>query len=499
MLIDSHAHLDFSDFDADRAEVLARAWDAGLEAIVLIGSGNGEDSARDALRLAAADERLWATVGVHPHDAALGLSFPGPATAPVTGAQRLAWEKRRRRVLGRMAMLALHPKVVAIGEVGLDFHYDRSPRELQRILFSDFVRLARRLRLPLVIHARQDGGEICDILEREEAGRVGGIIHCFTGDDALLQTGLKLGFVFGINGILTFPNAAELRRAASEIPLQRLVLETDAPYLTPVPFRGRRNEPARVAEVARALARLRGLSEQEIGAATTANLYRVLALDSRRAGPPGRIAYQVKDAIYLNITNRCTLCCRFCLKRQGHSLGDIPLALRHEPSASEVIEAYQAAGGERYSEAVFCGVGEPLLRPEVVREVGQKLRAEGQRVRVNTDGLASWVHGRDIVSELRGAVDTLSVSLNAPDAATYARLCQPPDAEAAFAAVCDFIRSASRAIPEVVATAVALPGLDLDACEKLATSLGARFRARPFGEYRHFRPGQVSGPGTADP
>lgn len=498
MYFDSHAHLDFSDFAADRGDVLARAWEAGLEGIVLVGSGDGDTSVREALRLAAADERLWATVGVHPHDASLGLKFEGPPTAPIPAPQRSLWEARRRRVLGRLSMQALHPKVVAIGEVGLDFHYDLSPREVQRVLFRDFVRLARRLRLPLVIHARDDHGEVARILTEESAGLTGGIIHCFTGEESLLRTGLDLGFAFGINGILTFPNAEKLRRSVRDVPLERLVLETDAPYLTPVPFRGRRNEPARVAEIAQALGKLRGLSAEEIGSVTSATVRRVLRLDAREAAPPGRIAYQVKEALYLNVTNRCTLACRFCLKRGGHLLGDIPLALRREPTPAEVLAAYREASGERYAEAVFCGVGEPLLRAEVVIEVGRKLRDEGQRVRVNTDGLASLVLGRDIVSELRGAVDTVSVSLNAPDVKSYARLCQPPDPQAAFDAMCDFIRRAAQEIPTVVATAVALPGVDLAACERLARSLGARFRARPFGEYRGFRPHQPNTGGSAE-
>lgn len=497
MFFDSHAHLDFSDFAADRGEVLLRAWDAGLEGIVLVGSGDGETSVREALRLAAADERLWATVGVHPHDASLGLTFESAPAAPVAASRRAAWEIRRRRVVGRLSMQALHPKVVGIGEVGLDFHYDLSPRELQRVLFRDFVRLARRLHLPLVIHARDDHGEVARILQEESEGLSGGIIHCFTGDETLLRAGLDLGFAFGINGILTFPNAVDLRRSVRDIPMERLVLETDAPYLAPVPFRGRRNEPVRVVEVARALSELRGLPVEEIGQVTSANVRRVLHLAARESSPPGRIAYQVKDALYLNVTNRCTLACRFCLKRGGHSLGDIPLALRREPTAAEVLAAYREASGERYAEAVFCGVGEPLLRAEIVIEVGRKLRAEGQRVRVNTDGLASLVLGRDIVPELRGAVDTLSVSLNAPDVETYTRLCQPPDAQAAFASLCEFIRRAARDIPKVVATAVALPGVDLAACERLALSLGAQFRARPFGEYRGFR-SQPNAGGSAE-
>jgi TatD DNase family protein len=326
------------------------------------------------------------------------------------------------------------------------------------------------------------------VLRAEHAQEVGGVVHCFSGDPSLQAAGLELGFSFGITGIVTFPKANALRSAVRGLPLERLVIETDSPYLAPVPHRGRRNEPAYVVEVARSLAEIKGVPLEDVARITTANARRLFGLDRREAVPPGLLAYPWKDALYLNLTNRCTLACTFCLKREGHGLGDIPLGLAREPTEEEVRAAIAGAGPlAGFSEVVFCGVGEPLLRPDLVIALGTWLRGQGARVRVNTDGLGSLIHGRDLANELRGAVDAVSVSLNAPDAATHERLCRPPSGlgAAAFEAVCGFIRRAVATLPEVTATAVALPGLDLDAVASLARSLGARFRARPLaGDWR---------------
>jgi TatD DNase family protein len=477
-LIDSHAHLDFESFRSDLPAVLERAWRAGLDHVVTIGAGQGSEGAHAAIALAASEPRLSATAGVHPHDAGLGLEFGPDARAPITGPLRAAWEERAAVCLARFRAHARHPVVVAIGEVGLDYHYDHAPRELQRELFRRFVRLAREVELPLVIHVREAEAEAVAILQEEGAAEVGGVIHCFGGQPELGRAGLALGFYFGLTGILTFPAATTLCAAAAELPLERLVVETDSPYLAPVPHRGRRCEPAHVVETARALARLRGLSLERVAAATRENTRRLFGL-ARREALAGRVAYRLGDGIYLNLTNRCSLACRFCLKHAGSDLGRIPLGLRVEPSAEEVLSAAEAElDAAPAGEVVFCGLGEPLLRLPVVLEAGRALRARGVRVRVNTDGLANLVHGRDVLPELAGAVDALSVSLNAPDAVTHARLCPSAHGPAAFEAVCAFIRRAVELVPEVTATAVRQPGLELAAVEALARSLGAHFRSR---------------------
>jgi TatD DNase family protein len=285
--VDSHAHLDFPELAREEAALLARAWAAGLRHIVTIGllrrappgAPPERDGAAAAIALAEREPRVWATVGIHPHDADLGLPWEGAADAPVTGAYRARWEARLEESLAHLDALSRHPRVVAVGEVGLDFHYDRSPRELQRVVLRRFVRLARERALPLVIHARAAEAEVAAILLEEGAADVGGVIHCYSGDEGLGEAALALGFSFGLTGILTFPRAAALRAQVARLPLERLLIETDCPYLAPLPHRGKRNEPAFVVEVARRLADLLGADLAEVAAATTANARRLFGIE----------------------------------------------------------------------------------------------------------------------------------------------------------------------------------------------------------------------------
>jgi TatD DNase family protein len=274
-LIDTHAHLDFNAFDKDRSAMIDRAWGAGLVNIVTIGSGNGTQSADDAVSLAEGDERIFATVGVHPHDADLGIEWKGDPKGAVDAEVWNAWEEEKRRVLERFSGLAGHPRVRAVGEVGLDFHYDNSPRQMQRDLFRSFVKLALEVQLPLVIHSREAEEETAQILKEERAGEVGGVVHCFSGRPLLMEAALELDFYFGIVGVVTFKKARELHRAVKELPAEKLVVETDCPYLAPVPYRGKRNEPAYVVETVREIARLRDQAPEEVARITTQNARRL--------------------------------------------------------------------------------------------------------------------------------------------------------------------------------------------------------------------------------
>ncbi len=478
-LVDSHAHLDFGKFDEDRNEVLERAWNVGVRNIVTIGSGDGVEGNFSAVSIAAAQERIWAAVGVHPHDANLGVDRSGDPVKSISPSVKQKWETRRRQVFSRLSSLALHPKVVAIGEVGLDFYYDHSARELQRELFRQSVRMAVKLNLPLVIHARSAEQEVARILREEHAQRVGGVIHCFSGDPVLAEAALDMGFYFGLTGILTFPSASSLREIVRDIPIDRLVVETDSPYLAPVPHRGKRNEPSFVIEVARELARVKGVDENEVGHVTSENARRLFGMADREKARPGAIAYRFKNSLYLNITNRCTMGCRFCIKNSGYELGGYKLGLQVEPDAEQVLAAAEKQlAKEPTSEVVFCGLGEPLLRPRLVAQVGRAIRSRGLRVRVNTDGLANLVHGRDVAFELRDSVDAFSISLNAHDAKTHDGICPNRYGMEAFAAVVDFVRRCSQLYDDVTATVVADTGVDDRKAAKIAQELGVKFRIR---------------------
>jgi len=254
MLIDSHAHVDGPEFDADRDEVLARARAAGVQRIVVIGAVGAPDSAERAVALAERDPEIWATVATHPHDA-----------AQMTPAW---WEIHDR--------LARHPRVVAIGETGLDYYYDHSPRDAQQAAFARFIELARAVDKPVVCHIRDAHDDARAILR---AGRVTDcVIHCFTGTPDDARAYAELGYYISFSGIVTYKTAQALRDAVPVVPHDRLLIETDCPYLAPVPRRGKRNEPAFLTHTAEVVAQCSGMNFKDLAEITARNACRVFRL-----------------------------------------------------------------------------------------------------------------------------------------------------------------------------------------------------------------------------
>jgi TatD DNase family protein len=254
-MIDSHCHLADETYAADLDAVIERAKDAGLErALVVLEAGNAKEAAQ-AGRVAALWPETRVTVGVHPHQAHQFASDPRRA-AVVVGEQFAATASAR-----------------AIGEIGLDYHYDFSPRDVQQAVFRAQIRLARELQRPVVIHTREADEDTLAILGDEGGGALRGVLHCFTGNDALADAGLALGLFVSLAGIVTFPKAAALRETARRVPLDRLLVETDSPFLAPVPYRGKRNEPAYVARVVEALADLHGVPPERLAERTSANFH----------------------------------------------------------------------------------------------------------------------------------------------------------------------------------------------------------------------------------
>ncbi|HMF56178.1 MAG TPA: TatD family hydrolase [Pyrinomonadaceae bacterium] len=259
MFIDSHAHIDGAEYDADRDEVVARAREAGVIAILNVGTGDPHGGNLErAIEVAEKYENIFASVGVHPHDARL-------------------FDERAERKLSHL--LGASPRIVALGEIGLDYHYDNSPRDIQRDVFRRQLRMACAVRLPVIIHSREADEDTVEIIcaELKDYERAG-VMHCFGGSWALAEAALQSGFMISFSGTVTFKSASNLREVAKRVPLDRLLIETDCPYLSPVPFRGRRNEPARVVEVARCLAELHRTSQEEMGFLTTRNFERLFGV-----------------------------------------------------------------------------------------------------------------------------------------------------------------------------------------------------------------------------
>jgi TatD DNase family protein len=253
MLTDSHAHLDDPRFTADREALIQRAWDSGVHRILTIGNGTGPDDMGCGIPFAEAHPWIFTSVGVHPHDAS----------------------KVEDRHIQMMERLAGHPKVLAIGETGLDYHYDNSPRDVQRQVFQRQLEVAAKVDLPVIVHTREAEADTERILRA--AGSLRGVLHCFTSSSSLAKAAVDLGLLISFSGIVTFPNARELAEIAKSVPADRLLVETDCPYLAPIPHRGKRNEPAFVLETARFLATLRGISLEELASQTSENFTRLFS------------------------------------------------------------------------------------------------------------------------------------------------------------------------------------------------------------------------------
>jgi len=480
--VDSHLHLDLSLFDEDRDSVVSRARQANV--VAMLNPGHNLESSRKAIQLAERYPELYAAVGVHPHDAAAD-------DARVAGWKPASQGEEAIRELAR------HPRVVAIGEIGLDYYRNLSPPETQRCVFLKYLRLARELNLPVIVHCRDAFEDVCGMLEEVQARRGGpalqeeksqdlrGVLHSFSGDESSAFRLLDIGFFISFSGQITYPKSDSLRSVARELPIEKMLIETDSPFLPPQARRGRRNEPSFVAHIAGELARVKGLSVEDVARITTANVRRLFGI-----GPEveaGRIAYRIRNSLYLNITNECTNACVFCRRQTNPEVKGHDLRLKKEPTFEEIVAAIGEHHG--YGEIVFCGYGEPLLRLEVVKQVAQFLRGKADAgetpalLRINTNGLANLVHGRNIVPELIPLVRSFSVSLNAPSAEEYQRLCHSRYGAAAYEEVKRFIRECRESGASVIATVVAVPGLDLEACRKVAEEeLGAMLRVREYDE-----------------
>jgi TatD DNase family protein len=256
-LLDSHAHLDDPDFNADRAAVIERARAAGLRYLLTVGGGTGPDNLAAPVALAERHDWIYATVGVHPHDAGHFAEHHAE----------------------RIRKLVQHSRVVGIGEIGLDYYRDHSPREIQKRVLVRQLELAGEARLPIVIHCREAWPDLTEIIQAHwKSSALGGILHCFSGTRQDALKFLDWGFQVSFAGNVTYKKAENLREVAREIPLDRLLTETDCPYLAPVPYRGKRNEPSFVIEVARTLAALRNLSAEELGEIVIGNFERLFGL-----------------------------------------------------------------------------------------------------------------------------------------------------------------------------------------------------------------------------
>ncbi|MBF0171154.1 MAG: YchF/TatD family DNA exonuclease [Nitrospinae bacterium] len=452
MPADSHCHLNNPAFADDLPVVVRAVEEAGI--VALLNVGYDLATSERAIELAHLYHFMFAAVGVHPHHAG--------DVDDATIATLREWGAR--------------PEVVAIGETGLDYYRNRSPKDAQERSFRAHLAIARALNKPVIVHCRDAMDDCLRILEEESVGEFGGVMHCFAGTPADVRRVLNLGMYISFAGNVTYPSAQTLRDSLVATPGHRLLIETDAPYLTPAPHRGKRNDPTMLTHIVELAAELRGVTRADIERLAMTNFDELFRTGR---GFAGEVAYRIRNSVYLNVTQSCTNECFFCVRYHSDSVQGHNLRLPKDPTADEMFAAI--GDPTACDEVVFCGYGEPTIRLTRIKEVARRVKAAGGRVRLNTNGHGSHLAKRNIAPELVGLVDEVSVSLNGADAATYDAVCKPLIPHAWETTVA-FIRDAKAAGLSVTATVVAIPNLvDVEAARRFAEDdLGVKFRVRPY-------------------
>ncbi len=467
MFIDTHAHLTSREFDSDRDAVVTRAREAGVD--IIINPGTDLADSRRAVELADHYPMVYAAVGIHPHEARQATS----------------------EILQQIEQLSRHPKVVAIGEIGLDFHYDVSPRTVQQEVFAAQLEIAVRRNLPVIVHTRESLDEtiaaVARVIERSPEWRTvrdtvngrntsaRGVFHCFSGDVPTAWRLVGMGFYISLAGIVTFKKSGATADVAANVSTEHQLLETDSPYLAPVPHRGKRNEPANLPFIAARVADLQRLNVEDITRAANYGVYRLFGIGDP---PAPRFTYPLKNSLYINLTIRCNADCVFCDRKGEAIVKGHNLKIEREPSAEEVI--VEIGDPRRYDEIVFCGYGEPTIRLDALKQVARWVKDKGGRTRLNTDGHGNVINKRNIVPELIGLIDAVSISLNSTDPVQYGALMRL-DGVRFFPAMVEFAREAVRSLPRVVMTIVDLQEVDEDRARRFVEDeVGALFSKRPY-------------------
>ncbi|RUM88409.1 MAG: radical SAM protein [Thermovibrio sp.] len=458
-MIDTHAHIHFPQFDPDREEVIKEC-EEKLDAVVTVGC-DLEDSKR-AIEVASLGKNIFASVGIHPHEA----------------------KNYSEKDYDRIVELAKSPKVVALGEMGLDFYRNLSPKEKQYEIFEMQIEAARRLNLPVIIHTRSAAKEMAQFIRSHFDG-VRGVIHCFSGELELLRAALDAGLFISYAGPVTYPKNRELRETLKYVPSSRLLVETDSPYLSPQPVRGRRNKPTYVAYTAMTIAKELGLSFSDVDRITTLNAKRLFGIPLTQEEKKERLVYPVGERLYINLTSRCPCSCKFCFRGTEDFILGYNLHLKREPIPEEYM--YRIKNPKVFKEIVFCGYGEPFERFGALKKISEWIKKFSKEtpIRVDTCGLAYLITGSEgLLDELKGLVDSFSISVNASSPKEYLEVVRPKFGEKSWNSLMKFIKDAKERGFKVTITAVDYPGFKRKEFEKLARELGVDWRIRPFKRFK---------------
>ncbi len=451
MFIDTHAHLFYPNFENDVDEVITRAKEAGVDYIIVPGTDIA--TSEKAIDLADKHDFIYATVGVHPHDSK-------------------DWNDD---LLIQLENLAKKKKVVAIGEIGLDYYYDFSPKEKQLAAFEAQINLAIKLNLPVVVHNRDANDDMMTMIRKYKDSSLRAQFHCFAGTVEDARELVEMHHYISFTGNVTFKNMDHIRKIAGRVAVENLLLETDSPFMTPVPHRGKRNEPAYVKLVAEKIAEIHHLSTEDVGRTTSYNAHKLFGIGNK---PGLSFTYQIGQSLYINVTNRCNADCVFCDRKGEAVINGYSLKMKksEEPEAEVYIK--EIGDPKKFNEIVFCGYGEPTIRWDVVKQVAKHVKDNGGKTRMNSDGHGNFINKRDITPELEGLIDTVSISLNSTDPQQYAKLMRvdPQMHEEMI----NFAKKAKQ-FTRVVLSIVGLSEVDKEAAKKFVTDeIGVDFREREY-------------------
>ncbi len=451
MFIDTHAHLFYPNFNGEIDQIIEKADNAGVKFIIVPGTDLA--TSKKAIDLAEKYESVYATVGVHPHDTK-------------------EWKDSFVETLERLSQ---HPKVVAIGAIGSDYYYDFSPKETQLVALNAQIELALKINLPIIVHNRESNDDMMNIIRQYKDSGLKAQFHCFAGSAEDAKELTDMGHFVSFTGNVTYKKADTIREILKSVSLDKLLLETDSPFMTPVPYRGKRNEPSNVLLIAEKIAEIHNVTLEDVSRITNYNTYKLFGI-----GEKGnvRFVYKIGESLYVNVTNRCNADCVFCDRKGEAVLHGYNLKMKksEEPEAQEYIS--QIGDPTKYKEVVFCGYGEPTIRWDVVKEISKYIKDNGGRTRINTDGHGNYINKRNITPELEGLIDVVSISLNSTDPDQYAELMRvSPEMHSEML---DFAKKANN-YSKVVMSIVGLDEVDTQKAKDLVVNqLGVEFRKREY-------------------
>lgn len=451
MFIDTHAHLFYPNFNGEVEQIIQRAKESEVNSIIV--PATDLVSSQQAIELSEKYDNIYAAVGVHPHDS----------------------KEWNDSIVNKLEELAKNKKVVAIGEIGLDYYYDFSPRDIQIKAFEDQIQLALKLKLPVIIHNREANEDIMQIARKYKDSGLRAQYHCFAGSISNAKELIEMHHFISFTGNITFNKAENLRKVVSGISIENMLLETDSPFMTPVPHRGMRNEPAYIRLIAEKIAEIQNLTVEDVARTTSYNVYKLFGIGKK---PKLSITYKIGNSLYINVTNRCNADCVFCDRKGDAVINGYNLKMKksEEPDAEAYIK--EIGDPKKYKEIVFCGYGEPTIRWDVVKKIAKYVKDNGGVTRLNTDGHGNYINKRDITPELEGLIDVVSISLNSVDPIQYGKLMRVDPSM--HAEMIDFAKKAKK-YSRVIMTIVGLSEVDSLAAKKFVTEeLGVEFREREY-------------------